>query len=114
MKRWRIAQALALLGAYIIGSLENRREWKSIWRSGFVFCSVSGCYSVGQYAAGKHRACRNHADELIDVLLSGCGDAIDRLNKREKDGEFLPYAEVRPGVFKSKGKMGPMDPKGLI
>lgn len=105
--RSRFFQALALAWAYITGGLEDRREAKTIWALGF-FCDKTGCFGIGQYRAERWKACRAHADELVDLLLSGFSDAFNSMQKREQAGEFLtPDTSRGFPVFKGGGYMGP-------
>lgn len=114
MKDWRIVQALYLALAYVVGTLEDRKEYRLIWSRG-VFCQKPRCNRVGQYwveVDGQHwHCCRNHADELMDLMAGEFTKAFREIDARERRGEFLqPDTNRGFAVYKSRGTMGPSIP----
>ncbi len=108
MKTWTLWRYAAFVWAYVSGKLEDRREAPQIWRDG-VFCDKPSCHSIGQYRVEQWKACRKHADELMDLMIPLFADAINDLNRREMKGEFLPKPDTSRGfeVYKSRRVMGP-------
>lgn len=96
-----IHKTLKLLWAWCFSRIEDRswKEFKRIYDHG-VICQKPGCDRVGQYAVGdaqQHWACREHANELVDMMLGVASDAFNECWEREKRGEFLPQGQIIHG-----------------